>query len=70
MCQSRRLHQKICGQGTENVTGQTFSAILMKLFITFYRLLKMSHGQTLPDLEFIKAKSLNIAKPKLFFKNI
>ncbi len=32
----------------------------------------MSQGQQLPDpdLELINAKSLNFAKPKLFFKNI
>jgi len=30
----------------------------------------MSHGQPLPDPELINAKSLDFAKPKLFFKNI
>jgi hypothetical protein len=37
-----------------------------------YGLLKMSQGQQLldPDPELINAKSLDFAKPKLFFKNI
>jgi hypothetical protein len=40
--------------------------------IIIYGLLKMSWGQTVPDpeLELLNAKSLDFAKPKLFFKNI
>jgi len=30
----------------------------------------MSQGQADPDLELINPRSLNLAKPKLFFKNI
>jgi hypothetical protein len=67
MFQSRRLSKKICGQGQKNVFGRTFPANFLK-FIH----LKMSQGQQLPDPdpELINAKSLDFAKPKLFFKNI
>jgi len=63
---------KIRGQGQKNVFGRTFPAILPKFILIIYGLLKMSQGQQLPDqdLELINAKSLNFAKPKLFFKNI
>jgi hypothetical protein len=66
MFKSRSLSQKISSQSLKNVVGRTFSAYFL------YGLLKMSHGQLLPDLdpELINMKSLDFAKPKLFFKNI
>ncbi len=64
----------INSQSLKNVISRTFPVILMKLIIVFYGILKMSHGQALPDPdpdpELINAKSLNFAKTKLFFKNI
>jgi hypothetical protein len=44
----------------------------MKIVIILYGLLKMSHGHSLPDPdpELINAKTLDFAKPKLFFKNL
>jgi len=56
----------------KNVFGRTFPANFLKLIIILYGLLKMSQGQSLPDPdpELINAKSLDFAKPKLFFKNI
>jgi hypothetical protein len=47
----------------------TFPANIMKLVFIIYGLLKMSHGQLLldPDPELINSKSLDFAKPKLFF---
>jgi hypothetical protein len=44
MFQSRRLNEKICGQGQKNVLGGTFPANLMKLFVLFYGFLKMTPG--------------------------
>jgi len=72
MFQSRRLSQKIRGQSKKNVFGRTFPANLPKFILLIYGLLKMSQGQQLPDPdpELINAKSLDFAKPKLFFKNI
>jgi hypothetical protein len=72
MLQSRRLSKKIHGQGQKNVFGRTFPANLPKFLLIIYGLLKMSQGQQLPDPdpELINAKSLDFAKPKLFFKNI
>jgi hypothetical protein len=66
----RSLSQKIGSQGLKNVIGRTFPANLTKFIIILYSLLKMSHGQMLPDPELINTKSLDIVKPKLFFKNI
>jgi hypothetical protein len=68
MFQSRRLSRKIHGQGQKNVFGRTFPANFPKFVLIIYGLLKMSQGQQLPEL--INAKSLDFAKPKLFFKNI
>ncbi len=67
-----RLSKKICGQGQKNVLGRTFPANFPKFVLIIYGLLKMSQGQQLPDLdpELINTKSLDFAKPKLFFKNI
>jgi hypothetical protein len=72
MFQSRRLSKEIHGQGRKNVFGQTFPANFPKFVLIIYGLLKMSQGQQLPDPdpELINAKSLDFAKPKLFFKNI
>jgi hypothetical protein len=72
MFQSRSLGKKISGQCKKNVFGRTFPANFLKLIIILYGLLKMSQGQSLPDPdpELINAKSLDFAKPKLFFKNI
>jgi hypothetical protein len=72
MLQSRRLSQKICGQGQKNVFGRTFPANFPKFILIIYGLLKMSQGQQLPDPdpELINVKSLDFAKPKLFIKNI
>ena len=72
MLQSRRLSQKIRGQGKKNVSGRTFPANLPKFILIIYGLLKMSQGQQLPDPdpELINPKSLDFATPKLFFKNI
>ena len=72
MLQSRHLSQKIRGQSQKNVSGRTFPANLPKFILIIYGLLKMSQGQQLPDPdpELINAKSLDFAKPKLFFKNI
>ena len=72
MFQSRSPSQKVCGQSKKNVSGRAFPANFTKLVLIFYGLLKMSQGQQLPDPdpELINAKSLNFAKPKLFFKNI
>jgi hypothetical protein len=72
MFESRSLSKKIGGQGKKNVLGQTFPANLPKLILILYGLLKMSHSQQLPDPdpELINAKSLDFAKPKLFFKSI
>jgi len=62
-----RLSQKIRGQSKKNVFGRTFPANLPKFILLIYGL-----GQQLPDPdpELINAKSLDFAKPKLFFKNI
>jgi hypothetical protein len=51
---------------------ELFRAISWKFILVIYNLLKMSQGQSLPDpdLELINGKSLDFAKPKLFFKNI
>jgi hypothetical protein len=72
MFKGRSLSKKIGGQGQKNVIGRTFPTNFPKFILIFYGLLKMSQGQQLldPDPEFIKAKSLDIVKPKLFFKNI
>jgi hypothetical protein len=72
MFKSRSLSKKIGGQNKKNVFGRTFPANFQKLVLILYGLLKMSHGQQLldPDPELINAKSLDFAKPKLFFKNI
>jgi hypothetical protein len=72
MFKSRSLSQKIGSQSLKNVVGRTFSAYFSKLIIVLYGLLKMSHGQPLPDLdpELNNVKSLDFAEPKLFFKNI
>jgi hypothetical protein len=72
MFQSRRFSQKIRGQSKKNVFGTTFPFNFPKFVLIIYGLLKMSQGQMLPDLdpELISAKSLDFAKPKLFFKNI
>jgi hypothetical protein len=72
MFQCRRLSNKIHGQGQKNVFGRTFPANFPKFVPIIYGLLKMSQGQQLPDPdpELINAKSLDFAKPKLFFKNI
>ncbi len=72
MFKSRSLSKKIGGQGQKNVIGWTFPINFPKFILIFYCLLKMSQGQQLPDPdpELINGKSLNFAKPKLFFKNI
>jgi len=72
MFQSRRLSKKIRGQGQKNVFGRAFPANFPKFVLIIYGLLKMSQGQQLPDPdpELINAKSLDFAKPKLFFNNI
>jgi hypothetical protein len=72
MFQSRRLNQKIRGPSKKNVFGRTFPANFPKFILLISGLLKMSQGQQLPDPEpeLINAKSLDFAKPKLFFKNI
>jgi hypothetical protein len=72
MLQSRCLSAEIGGQGQKNVVGRNFHTNFKKFLIIFYSLLKMSQGQLLPDPdpELINAKSLDFAKPKLFFKNI
>jgi hypothetical protein len=72
MFKSRSLSKKIGGKGQKNVIGRTFPANFSKFILIIYGLLKMSQGQQLPDpdLELINAKSLDFAKPKLFFKNI
>jgi len=72
MFSSRSLSKKIGGQSKKNVFSRAFPANFPKLVLVLYSLLKMSHGQSLPDPdpELINAKSLNFAKPKLFFKNI
>jgi hypothetical protein len=72
MFQGRRLSKKVHGQGQKDVFGRAFPANFPKFILIIYGLLKMSQGQQLPDLdpELINAKSLDFAKPKLFFKNI
>jgi hypothetical protein len=70
MLPGRSLSQKIGSHSPKNVIGGTFPANLMKFIIIVYCLLKMSLSQALPEPEFINAKSLDFAKPKLFFKNI
>jgi hypothetical protein len=72
MIQSRRLSKEIRGQGQKNVLGRAFPANLPKFVLIIYGLLKMSQGQQIPDPdpELINGKSLDFAKPKLFFKNI
>jgi len=57
---SRCFHPKIGGQGQKDVIGRTFPANFPKLVLIIYVLLKMSQGQSLPDLdpELINAKSL------------
>ncbi len=72
MFKSRSVGKKIGSQSPKNVTSGAFSANLQKFLIILYGLLKMSHGQPLPDPdpELINAKSNDFAKPKLFFKNI
>jgi hypothetical protein len=52
--------------------AKLFLPIFPKFVLNIYGLLKMSQGQQLPDPdpELINAKSLDFAKPKLFFKNI
>jgi hypothetical protein len=72
MFQSRSLSKKVSCQSKKNVISGTFPANLPKPILILYGLLKMSHGQLLPDpdLELINAKSLDFVKPKLFFKNI
>ncbi len=72
MFQGRGLSKKVCGKSQKNVLGQTFPANFPKFVLIIYGLLKMSQGQQLPDPvpELINAKSLDFAKPKLFFKNI
>ncbi len=42
MFQSRRLSQKVRGQGQKNVIGRTISAHLAKLFIILYCLIKIT----------------------------
>jgi hypothetical protein len=42
MFQSRRVSEKIRGQGQKNVFGRTFPANLTKLFVLIYGLLKMT----------------------------
>jgi hypothetical protein len=72
MLTSLGLGKKIGRQSPKNVPGATFSANLKQLIVIFYSLLKLSHGQPLPDPdpELINTKSLDFAKPKLFCKNI
>jgi hypothetical protein len=72
MFKGRSLSKKIRSKGQKNVLGQTFPANFPKFVLIIYGLLKMSQGQQLPDpdLELINVKSLDFAKPKLFFKNI
>jgi len=70
MFKSRSLSTKISHKSQKNVFGRTFPANFPKLVLIIYGLLKMSQGQQLPDPELINAKSLDFAKPKLFFKNI
>jgi hypothetical protein len=68
MFKSWGLSKKIDGQGKKNGVGRTFPTNFPKFVLIF----KMSHGQQLPDPdpELINVKSLDFAKPKLFFKNI
>jgi hypothetical protein len=72
MFQGRRLSKKIRGQGQKDVFGRAFPANFLKFVLIIYGLHKMSQGQQLPDLdlEVFNTKSLDFAKPKLFFKNI
>jgi hypothetical protein len=64
--------RKSVAKSRKNVFGRTFPANFPKFFLIIYGLLKISQGQQLPDPdpELINAKSLDFAKPKLFFKNI
>jgi hypothetical protein len=72
MFQGRSLSKKVHSKGQKNVLGRTFPANFSKFILIIYDLLKMSQGQQLPDPdpELINEKSLDFAKPKLFFKNI
>ncbi len=72
MFKGRSLSEKIRGKGQKNVLGRTFPANFPKFVLIIYGLHKMSQGQQLPDLdlEVFNTKSLDFAKPKLFFKNI
>jgi hypothetical protein len=71
MFPSRRFSQKISSQSKKNDFGRTLPANFPKFVLIIYGLLKMSQGQMLldPDPELINAKSLDMAKRKLFFKN-
>jgi hypothetical protein len=67
---SQKLHLKISCQGAHG--GQTVSTHVLRVLIIIHCLLKMRQGQTVPDPdpELINVRSLDFAKPKLFFKNI
>jgi hypothetical protein len=49
MFPSRSLSQKIGSKGQKDVFGGTFPANFPKFILIIYSLLKMSHGQMLPD---------------------
>jgi hypothetical protein len=72
MFSSGHFSLEVSRKSKKNVFGRAFPANLQKLIFSFYGLLNMSHGQSLPDPdpELINSKSLDFAKPKLFFKNI
>jgi hypothetical protein len=72
------LHLEICWEGcpTNNrkspKSGRRFSGHLLSLIFIIYSLLKMSLGSTVldPDPELMNVQNFDLAKPKLFFKNI
>jgi hypothetical protein len=72
MFPSRCFSQKIGGQSKKMSLAELFPPNFPKFVLIIYGLLKMSQGQVFPDpdVELINKKSLNFAKPKLFFKNI
>jgi hypothetical protein len=72
MFSSRGLSAKISRKSKKNIFGGTVPTNLQKFILIFYCLFKMTQGQMLldPDPELRNVKSLDFAKPKLFFKNI
>jgi hypothetical protein len=73
----REQFRKRCSQAGASVrklVAKVRKMSLAELFLPISRnlsiIIKMSHGQMLPDPELINTKSLDFVKPKLFFKNI